>query len=144
MEIKPINVSNYNPNFGVKFVTNDDFMSVIDYAMKHNKSDKLIEALNNIDSKYKDTIVEMNICYTDKSPTLVFSRFVPEFDKILHYPTGKHILKRQVDYIGNPKIKPLEFALNKLLKMGYNRANNKMFDNVVKSKEDAKTKGFLF
>lgn len=145
MEIKPVNARTYTPNFGVKFVTNDDFIDVISYAMKHNKSDKLITALENIGNKFKDTVVEMNICYTEDKPTLVFSRYIPGWNKTLKQPTGQYVLKRQVDYISeDAKINPLKFSLNKLIKMGQNRANNKMFDNIVVSKDEAKSRGFLF
>ena len=145
MEIKPVNARTYTPNFGVKFVTNDDFIDVISYAMEHKKSDKLIQSLSNMDKKFKDTIVEMNICYTDKNPTLVFSRYIPGWNKTLKQPTGQYVLRRQVDYESeNPKINPLKFALNKLIRMGQNRANNKMFDNIVVLKDNAKSKGFLF
>lgn len=144
MNIQPVRSHSYNTNFGARFVTNDDFMDVISYAMKHKKSDKLIKALENIDKKFKDTLIEMNICYTEKNPTLVFSRYIPEWNKTLKQLTGRYVLKRQVDYIGNPKVKPLELAFNRILKMGRNKANNSTFDNIVKQKDSAKTKGFLF
>ena len=144
MNIQPVSSQEYNPNFGARFVTNDDFMDVISYAMKHKKSDKLIEALDNIDKKFKDTVIEMNLCYTDKNPTLVFSRYIPRWNKTLKQPTGTYVLKRQVDYIGNPKVKPLELAFNRIIKMGRRNANNSTFDNIVAQKDLAKEKGFLF
>lgn len=144
MNIQPVSSQVYNQNFGARFVTNDDFMDVISYAMKHKKSDKLIEALDNIDKKFKDTVIEMNLCYTDKNPTLVFSRYIPGWNKTLKQPTGTYVLKRQVDYIGNPKVKPLELAFNRIIKMGRRKANNSTFDNIVAQKDSAKEKGFLF
>jgi hypothetical protein len=144
MNIQPVSSQVYNQNFGARFVTNDDFMDVISYAMKHKKSDKLIEALDNIDKKFKDTVIEMNLCYTDKNPTLVFSRYIPRWNKTLKQPTGTYVLKRQVDYIGNPKVKPLELAFNRIIKMGRRKANNSTFDNIVAQKDSAKEKGFLF
>ena len=64
-----------NISFGAKFVENKDFIAVADYAFSKHRMDLFNEALQNIDRIRKDTFIKMDLCYTDKKPTVVFSRY---------------------------------------------------------------------
>lgn len=87
----------------------------------------------------------MNLCYTDKFPTVVFSRYERGWNPKLQKQTDEYVLKRQVDYIcENPKLNPLKFALEKIIKMGNNAPDNKVFHRVVIEKDQSKKPYFLF
>lgn len=87
----------------------------------------------------------MDLCYTDKKPTVVFSRYEKGWNHKLQKQTDKYVLKRQVDYIAeNEKLNPLKMAFDKIIKMGNNKARNNTFDYVVVEKEQSKKPYFLF
>ncbi|MBO6180943.1 hypothetical protein IJ674_00875 [bacterium] len=134
-----------NISFGAKFVENKDFIAVADYAFSKHRMDLFNEALQNIDRIRKDTFIKMDLCYTDKKPTVVFSRYEKGWNHKLQKQTDKYVLKRQVDYIAeNEKLNPLKMAFDKIIKMGNNKARNNTFDYVVIEKEQSKKPYFLF
>ena len=134
-----------NISFGAKFVENKDFIAVADYAFGKHKMDVFNEALRNINSIRKDTFIKMDLCYTDKKPTVVFSRYEKGWNHKLQQQTDEYVLKRQVDYIADDeKLNPLKMAFNKIIKMGNNNARNNTFDYVVIEKEQSKKPYFLF
>ena len=134
-----------NISFGAKFVENKDFIAVADYAFSKHRMDLFNEALQNIDRIRKDTFIKMDLCYTDKKPTVVFSRYEKGWNHKLQKQTDKYVLKRQVDYIAeNEKHNPLKMAFDKIIKMGNNKARNNTFDYVVIEKEQSKKPYFLF
>ena len=134
-----------NISFSAKFVENKDFIAVADYAFSKHRMDLFNEALQNIDRIRKDTFIKMDLCYTDKKPTVVFSRYEKGWNHKLQKQTDKYVLKRQVDYIAeNEKLNPLKMAFDKIIKMGNNKARNNTFDYVVIEKEQSKKPYFLF
>lgn len=138
-------MDNNNITFGAKFIQNKDFIAIADYAFKKNKMDAFRESLKNIDRIRKDTFIELNMCYTDKNPTLVFSRYEKGWNPILQEPTDYYVLKRQVDYVEeNKKLSPLKMAFEKIIKMGNNYANNTTFNRIVIEKEVSRKPYCLF
>lgn len=134
-----------NISFGAKFIENKDFIDVADYAFKKHKMDVFNESLENISKIRKDTLLKMNLCYTDKFPSVVFSRYEKGWNPKLRQTTDEYILKRQVDYISeDKKLSPLKLAFDKIIKMGNNRARNNTFDYVVIEKEQGKKPYSLF
>lgn len=136
---------NNNISFGAKFIENKDFIDVADYAFGKHKMDIFNESLKNINLKRKDTFIKMNLCYTDKFPTVVFSRYERGWDPKLQQQTDKYVLKRQVDYVSeDKKLNPLKMAFEKIVKMGNNKAKNNTFERIVIEKEQSKKPYFLF
>ena len=136
---------NNNISFGAKFIENKDFIAVADYALKKHKMDLFNQSLKNIDRIRKDTLLEMNLCYTDINPTVVFSRYEKKWDYNLQQPKDEYVLKRQVDYISDDaKLNPLKLAFDKIIKMGNNASRNKTFNHVVIEKDQSKKPYFLF
>jgi len=140
MNIQPIN----NINFNAKIVNNESYNDVMKYALEHNKLTRFTKTLENIDKIRKDTYIKMDICYTGDYPTVVFSRYEKGWNKVLQEPTDYYVLKRQVDYISTKRENPVKFALGKLIKLGNDAPNNKMFQEVVITKEQSKKKSCLF
>lgn len=134
-----------NISFGAKFIENKDFVAVADYAFKKNKMDIFNESLKNIDRIRKDTLIKMNLCYTDKYPTIVFSRYEKGWNRLLQEQTDSYKLKRQIDYISDDeKLNPVKMAFNKIIKMGNNAPENKTFQHVVLEKDQSRKPYFLF
>ncbi len=134
-----------NISFGAKFIENQDFIAVADYAFKKHKMDIFNQSLKNIDKIRKDTYIKMNLCYTDKFPTVVFSRYEKGWNPKLQQTTDEYLLKRQVDYVAeDKKLNPLKMAFDKIIKMGSNVPDNKMFKYVVMEKEQSRKPYFLF
>ena len=134
-----------NISFGAKFIENKDFIEVVDYAFKKNKMDIFNKALKNIDRIRKDTFIKMDLCYTDKKPTVVFTRFEKGWNKLLKQQTDYYVQKRQVDYIADDeKLSPLKMAFDKIIKMGNNAPDNKSFQYVVIEKDKSRKPYFLF
>ena len=133
-----------NLSFNAKIVPNSSYNQVMDYAVQHGKAAKLFEALENIDRIRHDTLIEMNVCYTENYPTVVFSRYEKGWNKVLQEPTDYFVIKRQVDYISDKKENPLKYALSRLIKLGNDAPNNKMFQEVVIKKDESKKRYCLF
>ena len=136
--------TNYNLNFGAKLIKNQTYNEVLQYAIKHNKMPKLMTALENIDKIRKDTFIKMDICYTGDYPSVIFSRYEKGWNKLLQEPTDEYVLKRQVDYISNKKENPVKYAFGRIIKMGNNAPNNKIFQEVIIKKDIGKKKYCLF
>lgn len=136
---------NNNISFGAKFIENKDFIAVADYAFGKHKMDIFNESLRNINRRRKDTFIKMDLCYTDKFPTVVFSRYERGWNPGLQQQTDEYVLKRQVDYVAeDKKLNPLKMAFDKIIKMGNNKAQNNTFDYVVIEKEQSRKPYFLF
>lgn len=141
-----MNISNsyQNINFQAKFVDNKTLTQISDYAFEHNKFDRFNESIRNIDKIRKDSLLKMDICYTGEFPTVVFSRIEKKWDFVNNMPTDKYVLKKQTEFISDKKMNPVKFAFEKLIKLGNNAPDNKMFQAVVIEKETAKKRAFLF
>ena len=140
MNIQPAN----NVNFNAKMIKNDSYNDVMKYAMAKNKFTKFLTTLENIDKIRKETLIQMDICYTGDYPTVVFSRYELGWDPVLQQQTNNYVLKKQVDYISTKKENPLKFALRKLIKLGNNAPDNNMFKEVVITKDQTKKPYCLF
>lgn len=136
--------SNSNLCFNAKIINNQSYNDVVRYALEHNKILRLRSTLDNIDRIRKDTLIEMNICYTGEYPTVVFSRYEKGWNKILKEQTDNYVLKRQVDYISTKKENPVKYAFRRLIKMGNDAPNNKIYQEVVIKKDESKKRYFLF
>ena len=135
---------NNNIGFNAKIIPNNTYEAVLDYAVQHNKAERFFEALKNIDKTRKNTFIQMDVCYTGDFPTVVFSRYENGWDKLSQSPTDYLVVKRQVDYISNKKENPLKYAFNRLIKLGNDAPNNKMYQEVVIKKDESMKKYCLF
>lgn len=135
---------NSNLSFNAKIVNNKTYDEVMKFALEHNKMTRLLSTLSNIDKIRKDTYIKMDICYTGEYPSVVFSRYEKGWNRSLQMPTEDYILKRQVDYISTKKENPVKFALSRLIKLGNDAPNNKMYQEVVIKKDEGKKRYCLF
>lgn len=140
-----MNVNNYNygVNFQAKFLNTESLSDVVKYAMEKGKFDKLNTARKNIDKADIRTRLEMEICYTNDKPTVIFRKYEPENRKFAidlndYKPTN------QVEYIcDNPKTDPRKFALKLIMKMSNSAPQNNLYKEVVR-KRNPKSINYLY
>lgn len=123
----------YNPTFQAKFIKNDTLKAVRKYAQQLHKEDKLDDALNNINKIRKETLLEIDTCYTNDVPTIVFSRYERQRNPQTGLYTGDYALRSQTDYENTNKknMNIIKFAFKKLIKLGNDAPDNNMFQQVV-------------
>jgi len=130
-----INSQNHNNlNFKAKFLYSESLKLVADYAVKKGKLSKLNQARKNIDKSHLSTRLRFDIGETNGKPFVTFARYdlKPEIviPKALEdYKTPKFFLFQSCK-----KCNILDFALERLIKLGNNAPNNKMYKQVVTSK----------
>ena len=74
-----MDISCTQPSFQAKFIYSDALKQVADYAVKHNKFNKLNQARKNIDSTYLTTRLKLDISKNaDNLPVVSFTRYVPK------------------------------------------------------------------
>ena len=131
--LNKINNISFQPYFGAKFISNKTLSDIKDYAASLNKEDKVDQALENIDKIRKETLLEINICYTNDVPTVVFSRYERRKDPETGLYTGDYYLRSQTDFENTNKknMNPIKFAYEKLIKLGNDAPNNNMFQKIV-------------
>ena len=121
------------PSFQAKFVYSDSLKQVADYAVEHNKFNKLNQARKNIDNAYLTTRLKLDITKnSDNLPVVNFSRFIPKRGAIPPFAAGDYVQVKTVSYAASKKINPLKFALEKIIKLSNNAPQNKMYKSVVK------------
>jgi len=130
MEIRN-NISNRQPSFGAKFLHTEDLKQIVDYAVAHNKFDKLNTSRKNIDTSYLKVRLKVELKVNEKGiPTIRFTRFVPKRNIIARTFDDYEAVK-VVEYWPAKRIHPLKFALRKIIELGNNAPHNKMYQKVV-------------
>ncbi len=133
-----IRCSDNNSNFQAKFLKTDSLTDVVKYAIEKGKFDKLNQARKNIDKAALTKRIKMDICYTNDYPTVIFTKYeIPNFSRGLSL--DEYIPTKQVTFISSKKMNPLKFALEKIIKLGNNAPENKMYKNLIFSKDKDKT-----
>ncbi len=126
-------IQNNNTSFKAKFIDSEGLRQVVNYALEHNKEEKLNSARKNIESSYMHIRVKMDIGETDKGfPKVIFTRYKPKSFVLLPKNYGDYIESKPIEYVYNAKKKSaLEFAYDLLIKMGSSVPKNKVFQKVV-------------
>ena len=133
--------NNYsNVNFQAKFLKSDSLYDVVHYAIDNGKFEKLNQARKNIDNACLRTRLQMDIAYTNNSPTVIFTKYEPKKLSSGLF-TDDFIPTNRVEYIcTKPKTNPLEFALRMIIKMGNSAPKNNIYKNVVIAKNPKSVK----
>lgn len=125
----------YNTSFQAKFLHSESLKKVADYAVEHNKIDKLIQAKKNIDTSYLQTRLKMDISETETGkPIVSFTKYSPKKNINIAYSIDDYEIVKTTEFKSEKKINPLKFALDKIIKLGNNAPHNKMYKKVVISK----------
>ncbi len=131
-------IQNYQnqTSFQAKFLHSESLKLIADYAVEHNKFNRLNAARKNIDKSYLQRRIRVDIYKTDDGrPAICFSRFVPK-DEVLAAKSGNdYTMDKTVVYEAGEKGNLLKFALEKIIKLGNNAPHNNMFHKIVVTKK---------
>ena len=101
------------------------------YAAEKGKLEKLANAAGNIDSEYRKTYLRVDLYEKDGKPCISFSRFLPKKNVKKVKSTDDLILTHIQEYKSEKACNPLKFALHKIIRLGYDVPNYKLFKEVV-------------
>ncbi len=133
-----INPQNTTPNFGAKFLYSDSLKQVADYAKKRGAFTKLNQAQKNLAQKNPDTriLVDLgvysSIKKTETKPYVEFSIFEP-VKRVGRPKKGirQYELVKKVLFESQREMDPLKFAYNKILGLGKQDINNKIYKRIL-------------
>ncbi len=129
-----ISSSNNTPNFKARFLDSKSLKLVADYAVEHGKFDKLNQSRKNVEKYYLQRRLRVDIGEVDGKPFITFARFIPK-DGVIVPKTMKDLkMDKFVTVQCEQRKNVLKFALEKLIKLGNDAPNNKMFQNIVAKK----------
>ena len=132
---KNMDIRSTNQNFCAKFIHTDSLYDVAKYAVAEGEFEKLNTARKNISKQHLQTRIGMDICYTDRYPTVIFSRYQPKKNIRIPLSMNDYELTNRVEYISNhPNRHPCKFALKLLVNMGKTAPYNKLYQEVVVKK----------
>lgn len=123
-----------NPNFKAKFLKSESLKLVADYAVEKGKFDKLNQARKNIDMANLTTRLRFDIGEIDGKPFVTFARYDLKPDIIVPKSLEDYKAPKYFIYQSSKKENILKFALERLIKLGNNAPQNKMYKHVIMSK----------
>lgn len=129
-----INNKSINPNFGAKFLNSESLKLVADYAVEKGKFEKLNQARKNIDVVNLTTRLRFDLGEIDGKPFVTFARYDLKPDIIVPKSLNDYKAPKFFLFQSSKKENVLKFALERLIKLGNNAPQNKMYKKVVMSK----------
>lgn len=126
------NTPQYTPNFQAKFLHSKSLEQVAQYAVEHGKFDKLNQARKNIESAHLPKRLILDIDKNKEGNTVIrFTRLTPRKSVLIPTKMEDYSIKKVKEYICYNKTNPLKVALEKIIKLGNDVPNNKMYKDVV-------------
>lgn len=121
-------------NFKAKFFHSESLKQVADYAVEKGKFQKLNQARKNIDMSNLTTRLRFDYGELNGRPFVTFARYDLKPGVIV--PESLEDYKEPKVYLiqSSKKENVLKFALERLIKMGNNAPNNKLYKHVVLGK----------
>ena len=121
------------PSFGAKFLYSKSLNDLAKNAVSMGIYDDLYRAKNNIDQAYLRTRIKLDIgMTTDGYPCAIFTTYEPKPRLAEHKCEDDYKISVPKVYVSDKKGESMyKFALRKLVEMGNNAPNNKMFKEVV-------------
>ena len=136
MHISGIN-QNYQTTFGVKFFDTPDLKSVADWAKA--KDEKMIAKLYKSAKKIEGSYLTTRLTFefgTGKNgfPCIIFTRYLPKKNVLIARTGADYAPRKQIIYEAREDVDKFEFAYEKLVRMGNNAPNNRIFQKIVVNK----------
>lgn len=126
--------NNNNLSFQAKFLKSDSLIDVVNYAIERGKFNKLNQARKNIDCSALTKRIKMDICDEKGYPAVIFTKYeAPNYSRGLNL--DEYIPTKQVKFVSSKKMNPLKFALEKIIKLGNNAPENKMYKKLIFTKD---------
>ena len=127
----PMNIQKTNPNFQAKFLHSESLRLIADYAKENGKFEALNIARKNISTSNLTTRIRVDIGENLGRPFVTFSKFVPRKKVRIAKTMDDYKLAKTEIYESGKHQNPLKFALEKIIKLGNDAPNNKMFRRLV-------------
>lgn len=123
-----------NNSFKAKFLNSESLRLVAEYSVEKGKFAKLNQARKNVDNANLTTRLRFDMGENNGIPFVTLTRYIPKSNVIIPESKDDYKLVKMVKYEAAKKCNILEFALEKLIKLGNNAPKNKMYQNVVVKK----------
>lgn len=123
-----------NSNFKAKFLKSESLKLVADYAVEKGKFEKLNQARKNIDTTNLTTRLRFDVGEIEGRPFVTFARYDLKPDVIIPKSLNDYKPPKFFIFQSSKKENILKFALERLIKLGNNAPQNKMYKQVVISK----------
>ena len=120
-------------NFQAKFLHSQSLKDIVEYAVEHDKFDKLNISRKMIDARHLKARLLVDLAVDDKGcPFMKVTKYLPNKNSSSVANSMDDYYVAKVSTITTTKkMNPLKFGLEKLIKMGNNHADNKLFERVV-------------
>ena len=136
MKIQQTYTKNYQPACGAKFLHSESLKQIADYAVEHNKFDKLNQARKNIDSACLLTRLRVDTGINEKGfPFITFTRFEPKKNVNIAMSMDDYQQTKITLFESKRKENLFKFALEKIIKLSNNAPKNNMYKDVVINKK---------
>ena len=120
-----------NIQFKAKFLNSKSLQMLADYAVEHNKFDKLNEARKNISTNSLTTRLRFDMRLNERGETVLnFTKYEPKIGVIIPKTMEDYKIVKTTSFTKKTN-NPLKFALEKFIKMGNCVPRNKIFRKVV-------------
>ena len=123
-----------NPNFQAKFLHSESLKLVADYAVEKGKFDKLNQARKNIDTSNLTSRLRFDIGEVNGRPFVTFARYDLKPNVVVPQSLDDYKAPKFYLYESCKKCDMLKFAYERIIKMGNNVPNNRLFRQVVLGK----------
>ena len=129
-----INSQNNTLNFKARFLDSESLRRVANYAVEHNKFDKLNNSRKNIEKYYFNRRLLVDVGEKDGKPYITFTRFIKKPEVIVPKTMQDFKKDKITTFKSETKMNPLKFAFEKPVKLGNDAPKNRMFKNVIINK----------
>lgn len=126
---QPVNLS-----FKAKYLKSESLTQVVNYAVEKGKFEKLNQARKNVDASCLTTRLRFDMGEVDGKPFVTFTRYELKPGVIVPKSMDDYKAPKSFLYQSSKRENMLRFAYERLIKIGNNAPNNKMFKQVVMSK----------
>ena len=127
-------IGSYNssqPAFQAKFLNSQSLKLIAEYAVEKGEFKKLNTARKNIDRSNLTTRLRVDIFKEQDKCGITFTRYVPKDNVLVPKTMDDYIITKVKTYETTNTSNPLEFGLQKIIKLGNNAPHNNMFKEVV-------------
>lgn len=127
----PIATQNPNPNFKAKFLYNNTLKQISEKAAELGQLENLNQARKNISMQDNNIGLLVDIGENNGKPFVSFSKYIPR-KKVKSPKTFDDFkLAKTETFEACRHCNPIEFALNKILKLGNDAPNNNMYKKII-------------
>ncbi len=126
------NYSTANINFQAKFLDTESLQQVVEHAVQKKKFPRLNQARKDIDSAFLQVRLALDIISTENNKTIIrFSKYTPKRGLGIAYTAEDYSFVKYTDYVCPKNKKPLDFAIDRIIKLSNSAPHNKMYKQVV-------------